>query len=97
MKSSILGFFGVGINLKICGGTSVSPGHVVLQVKYNQICFATFFKVRKFDMEVFGGLIFGPWIFWGFDFAPISSFPLLEIQSNLPTPPPWEPNIDTLN
>ena len=46
LKSSILGFLGVGINLKICGGTCVSPGHVVLQVKYNQICFATFFKVR---------------------------------------------------
>ena len=82
LKSSILGFFGGGNNLKICGGTHVSPGHVVLQMKYNQIGFATF----------------GPWIFWSFDFAPISSSLLLEIQSNLsPCPPPWEPNTDTLN
>ena len=42
LKSSILGFFGGGNNLKICGGTHVSPGHVVLQMKYNQIGFATF-------------------------------------------------------
>ena len=86
LKSSILGFFGGENNLKICGGTHVSPGHVVLQMKYNQIGFATF----------------GPRIFWGFDFAPISSSLLLEIQSNLsphspPSPPPWEPNTDTLN
>ena len=100
LKSSILGFFGVGNNLKICGGTRISPGHVVLQMKYNQICFATFFKVWKFGMEFLGGLIFGPRIFGGFDFAPISSSLLLEIQSNLsplPSPPPWEPNTDTLN
>ena len=100
LKSSILGFFGVGNNLNICGGTRVSPGHIVLQMKYNQICFATYFKVRKFGMEFLGGLIFGPRIFWGFDFAPISSSLLLEIQSNLsppPPPPPWEPNTDTLN
>ena len=99
LKSSILGFFGVGNNLKICGGTGVSPGHVVLQMKYNQICFATLFKVRKFGMEFLGGLIFGPRIFWGFDFASISSSLLLEIQSSLspPSPPPWEPNTDTLN
>ena len=83
LKSSILGFLGGGNNLKICGGTHVSPGHVVLQMKYNQIGFATF----------------GPRIFWGFDFAPISSSLLLEIQSNHfpPPPPPWEPNTDTLN
>ena len=72
LKSSILGFFGGGNNLKICGGTHVSPGHVVLQMKYNQIGFATF----------------GPWIFWSFDFAPISSSLLLEIQSNLSPLPP---------
>ena len=78
LKSSILGFFGGGNNLKICGGTHVSPGHVVLQMKYNQIGFATF----------------GPWIFWSFDFAPILSSLLLEIQSNL-SPPPLPPTLGT--
>ena len=74
LKSSILGFLGGGNNLKICGGTHVSPGHVLLQMKYNQIGFATF----------------GPRIFGGFDFAPISPSLSLEIQSNLlpPNPPP---------
>ena len=90
LKSSILGFFRVGNNLNICGGTRVSPGHIVLQMKYNQICFATYFKVRKFGMEFWGGGGVNFWTmdFLGFDFAPISSSLLLEIQSNLSPPPP---------
>ena len=101
LKSSILGFFRVGNNLNICGGTRVSPGHIVLQMKYNQICFATYFKVRKFGMEFWGGggLIFGPWIFWGLILPPFHHPCYLKsrVTSPLPLPPPWEPNTDTLN
>ena len=41
------------------------PRGIVLQIKYNQTCFVTFFKAWKFGMGYFCGLIFGPEIVLG--------------------------------
>ena len=80
LKSSILGFFGGGNNLKICGGTHVSPGHVVLQMKYNQIGFATF----------------GPWIFLGVLISPPFHHPCyLKSRVTSPPPPSLPPTLGT--
>ena len=81
------GIFGVGNNLKICGGTRVSPGHVVLQMKYNQICFATFFKVRKFGMEFFGGVNFWTMDFFGVLILHPFHHPCY-LKSRVTSPPP---------
>ena len=53
---------------------------VVLQIKFNQL--QTW--ARKFVVGVLVGLIFGPGIFWGFDFCPHSVIP---ITWNLECPP----------
>ena len=41
------------------------PRGLVLQIKYNQTCFVTFFKAWKFGMGYYCGLIFRPEIVLG--------------------------------
>ena len=77
LKSSILGFFGkknrtsifLGIqnSLKICGSARASrPRSSANIVEPNKVQHVTpFFKVRKYGMGFFGGLLESPGIFLG--------------------------------
>ena len=67
---------GIQNNLKIHGSALVPwPRSSANKVQPNLFCFLEIFKAQKFGMGVLGGLIFGPRIFWGFDFRPHSIIP----------------------
>ena len=58
------------------------PGHIVLRIQYNQTCWGSEILHGRF-----WGLIFGPWIFLGFDFCPNSIIPDTW-NPEYPPPPP---------
>ena len=66
-----------------------NPGRIALRIKYNQTCWGSEILHGRF-----WALMFGPWIFWGFDFCPHSIIPDTwnPEYPHPPLPPPlWEP------
>ena len=60
-----------------------NPGRIALRIKYNQTCWGSEILHGRF-----WALMFGPWIFWGFDFCPHSIIPDTWNPEYPPPPPP---------